>query len=69
MHGVVVYKAGGEKNIKKISKYIVRKYMGREQQPVMNRHDDNDNWLTTLTLIFLLKTSVNIEHNNYGSTF
>lgn len=35
--------------------------MGREHQPVMNR-DDNDNWLTTLTLF-----SENI--NNYGSTF
>lgn len=30
-------------------KNIVRKHIGKQQQPVMNRHDDNDNWLTTVT--------------------
>lgn len=41
----IVHKAGGEKALKK---YIVRNHTGREEQPVMNRHNDNDNWLTTL---------------------
>lgn len=41
----IVHKAGGEKALKK---YIVRNHTGREEQLVMNRHNDKDNWLTTL---------------------